>query len=170
MKWVTRTFPGVDRTASAWLIRKFIDPQAEFSFINWPEEELRPDQGIPFDIRGVEHGHRNGKCTFEVIVDKYSIDDPYVRRVAEVVHAADIKGELEKAPEASGIKALFDGLRFVTEDDHETLEIGMKVWEALYTHFKLEDLEGRYEKELEGLSRSERLRFIKEALRKERQR
>ncbi len=166
MKWVTRTFPGVDRTASAWLIRRFVDPEAEFSFIDWPEEKPKPDQ-IPFDIKGVEHGHRDNKCTFEVIVEKYSIKDPYVRRIAEVVHAADIRGELEKAPEASGMKAIFDGLRFVTSGDYETLEIGMKVWEALYAHFKLEDLEKKYEKELEPLSRSERLRFIKEALNKE---
>ena len=166
MKWVTRTFPGVDRTASAWLIRRFVDPEAEFSFIDWPEEKPKPDQ-IPFDIKGVEHGHRDNKCTFEVIVEKYSIKDPYVRRIAEVVHAADIRGELEKAPEASGMKAIFDGLRFVTSGDYETLEIGMKVWEALYAHFKIEDLEKKYEKELEPLSRSERLRFIKGALNKE---
>ncbi len=166
MKWVTRTFPGVDRTASAWLIKRFVDSQAEFGFIDWPEEKPKPDQ-IPFDIKGVEHGHRDNKCTFEVIADKYSIKDPYIHRIAEVVHAADIRGELEKTPEASGMKAMFDGLRFVTDDDYETLETGMKVWEALYAHFKLENLEKKYEKELEPLSRGKRLRFIKEALNKE---
>ncbi len=164
MKWVTRTFPGVDRTASAWLIRRFIDPQAEFMFISWPEEELRPDQGTPFDIRGVEYGHRDNKCTFEVMVEEHSIDDPYVHRIAEIVHAADIRGELEKSPEAKGIKAIFDGLRFVTKDDYETLEVGMKVWEALYAHFRIRDLEKEYEDKLRSLSRSERLRFIKEIM------
>jgi len=99
------------------------------------------------------------------MVEKYSIDDPYVHRIAEIVHTADIKGELEKAPEAMGIKAVFNGLRFVTKDDYETLEVGMKVWEALYAHFKLGDLEKEYEYKLRSLSRSERLRFIKETMR-----
>ncbi len=167
MRWVTRTFPGIDRTASAWLIRKFVDPQAEFLFINWPEEEPKPEQGTPFDIKGVEYGHKDNKCTFETIIEKHSIEDPYVHRIAEIVHAADIRGELEKLPEAGGIKMLFDGLRFVTRDDYETLEIGMKIWEALYTHFKLEDVEKKYEAELSSLSRSERLRFIKKVLKEE---
>ncbi len=129
MRLVTRSFLGVDRTASAWLIRKFIDPGAEFVFIDWPEEELDPGLGVPFDIEGVELGHRDGKCTFEVIVEKYSISDPYVLKVAEVVHAADIEGEVGRSPLAAGVKALFSGLRFVTRDDNETLEVGMRVWE-----------------------------------------
>ena len=164
MKWVTRSFPGVDRTASAWLIKKFIDPEAEFVFINWPEEELKPEHGIPFDIKGVELGHRNGKCTFEVLVEKYGIKDPYVHRIAEIVHAADIEGELDKVPEARGIKALFNGLRFVTRDDYETLEIGMKIWDALYASLKLRDIEEKYGDKLKSMTRTERLRFIKEAL------
>jgi len=96
-------------------------------FINWSEEELKPEHGIPFDIKGVELGHKDGKCTFEVIVEKYSIKDPYVQKIAEVVHAADIEGKLDKVPEARGIKAIFSGLRFITRDDYETLEIGMKI-------------------------------------------
>ncbi len=167
MRWVTRSFPGVDRTASAWLIRRFVDPEAEFTFIDWPEEELKPEHGIPFDIKGVEHGHRDGKCTFEVIVEKYSIDDPYVRRLAEIVHAADIKGEEDRAPEARGIKAVLDGLRFVTGSDEETLRIGMMLWEALYAHFRLEDLKKELQEELEPLSKTERLRLLKRRLEQE---
>ncbi len=164
MKWVTRSFPYVDRTASAWLIKKFIDPQAEFNFINWPEEKLKPEHGTPFDIKGVELGHKDGKCTFEVIVEKYNIADPYVYKVAEVVHAADIEGELEKAPEAVGIKALLSGLRFMTENDYETLEMGVNIWEALYTYFKLKDLEIKHKEELKKMSRMERLRFLKKLI------
>ncbi|RLE54686.1 MAG: chromate resistance protein, partial [Candidatus Methanomethylicota archaeon] len=134
MKWVTRSFPYVDRTASAWLIKKLIDPEAEFTFINWPDEKLKPEHGIPFDIKGVELGHHNNKCTFEVIVEKYAIKDPYVQKVAEVVHAADIEGEIVKSPEAKGIKAVLAGLRLITKNDYETLEIGMKLWDALYTY------------------------------------
>ena len=166
MRWVTRTFPHVDRTASAWLIKRFIDPEAEFVFINWPEEELRPEHGIPFDIKGVELGHRNNKCTFEVIVEKYSIKDPYVLKIAEIVHAADIEGEIDKVPEARGIKAVFNGLRFVTKDDYETLDVGMKIWEALYASFKLKDIEEEHKEQLKSLSRIERLKFIKETLRR----
>ncbi len=164
MKWVTRSYPGVDRTASAWLIKKYIDPEAEFVFINWPDEEPKPEHGTPFDIKGVELGHHDNKCTFEVIMEKYGIDDPYVKKIAEIVHAADIKGELDKVPEASGIKLLFRGLRFVTRDDYETIEVGMKIWDAIYAALKLADLEEKYRSELEKMSRIERLRFLKELL------
>lgn len=164
MKWVTRSFPHVDRTASAWLIKRFIDPQAEFVFIDWPEQELRPEYGTPFDIKGVELGHRDGKCTFEVIVEKYSIEDPYVKKIAELVHAADIEGEIDKVPEARGIKALFSGLRLVTKDDYETLELGFRIWDAIYAYYKLRDLEERHREELASISRSERLRYLKKLL------
>ncbi|RLG85813.1 MAG: chromate resistance protein [Thermoprotei archaeon] len=164
MKWVTRSFPHVDRTASAWLIKRFIDPQAEFVFIDWPEQELRPEYGTPFDIKGVELGHRDGKCTFEVIVEKYSIEDPYVKKIAELVHAADIEGEIDKVPEARGIKALFSGLRLVTRDDYETLELGFKIWDAIYAYYKLRDLEEKHREELASMSRSERLRYLKKLL------
>jgi len=164
LKWVTRSFPHVDRTASAWLIKRFIDPQAEFVFIDWPEQELRPEYGTPFDIKGVELGHRDGKCTFEVIVEKYSIEDPYVKKIAELVHAADIEGEIDKVPEARGIKALFSGLRLVTRDDYETLELGFKIWDAIYAYYKLRDLEEKHREELASMSRSERLRYLKKLL------
>lgn len=167
MKWVTRNFPGVDRTASAWLIKKFIDPEAEFVFINWPEEKPELGRGIPFDIEGVELGHKGSKCTFEVMVEKYSIKDPYVLKIAEVVHAADIEGEIDKAPEARGVKAIFSGLRFVTKDDHETLDIGMKVWEALNAYFKLKDIEEKHRDKLKSMPRTERLRFLEEILREQ---
>ncbi len=164
MKWVTRSFPHVDRTASAWLIKKFIDSNAEFIFINWPEEPLKPEYGTPFDIKGVELGHKGNKCTFEVIVEKYNIKDPYVLKVSEVVHAADIKEELEKNPLAAGVKSILSGLRFTTKDDYETLEIGMKIWESLYNYFKLKDLEEKHSEELKKMDRIERLKFIKKKL------
>ncbi len=161
MKWVTRSFPHVDRTACAWLIKRFIDPNAEFVFINWPEEEVKPEYGIPFDIRGVKYGHRDNKCSFEVMVEEFKIEDPYVKRIAEIVHAADIKGEIDKVPEARGIKALLSGLRLITKDDYETLELGMKIWDAVYAYFKSLDIEKRYKDKLEQMSKTERLKFIK---------
>jgi len=87
-----------------------------------------------------------------------------VLKIAEIVHAADIEGELDKAPEARGIKAVFNGLRFITKDDYETLEVGMKIWEALYANFKLKDMLEKYEEKLKSMSRTERLRFLKDAL------
>lgn len=164
MKWVTRSFPHVDRTASAWLIKRYIDPEAEFTFIDWPEQELKPEHGTPFDIKGVELGHHDNKCSFETIVEKYNIKDPIVEKIAQIVHAADIKGEMEKATEAPGVKALFSGLRLITRDDYETLEYGMKVWDALYVHYKALDLEEKHKQELEGLSKTMRLRRLKELL------
>ena len=165
-KRATRSFPHVDWTASAWPIKKFIDPNAEIIFINWPEEELKPEHGNPFDIKGVELGHKNNKCTFEVIIEKFSIKDPYELKIAEIVHAADIEGELDKVPKAKGIRAIFSGLRFISKDDYETLEVEMKIWGALYTYFKLKGLEEKYRDKLKSLSRIDRLRFLKELLRK----
>ena len=164
MKWVTRRFPHVDRTACAWLIKKFIDPNAEFVFIDWPREKPKPEHGIPFDIEGAELSHRDGKCTFEVMIEKYGIKDPYVLRIAEIVHAADIEGEIDKVPEARGVEAVLDGLRLITRDDYEALELGMKIWEALYAHFKARDLAEKHRDELEKMSSSEKLEFLRRLL------
>ena len=166
MRWVTRNYPGVDRTASAWLIKKFIDPDAEFIFIKWPEEKPLPEHGTLFDIKGADLGHRNGKCTFETILEKYSLKNPYLSRVAEIVHAADIEEDIDKVPEARGIKAVFSGLRFVADNDYETLEIGMKIWEAIYTNFKLKDIIEKHRDKLDSMGRLERLEFLKSGLRK----
>ena len=164
MKWVTRSFPGVDRTASAWLIKKFADPEAEFTFINWPDEPI-PSNAIPFDIKGVEHGHHGDKCTFETIVEKYGIDDPAVKEIAKLVHAMDFEGGLEALPEAAGIKMVISGLRFAAASDEEALEIGFKIWEALYAYFKLRELEERYSEELSSMKRSEKYRFLRRKVR-----
>ena len=85
-------------------------------------------------------------------------------KIAEVVHAADIEGEIDKVPEARGIKAIFNGLRFVTKDDYETLDVGMKIWDAIYANFKLKDVEEEHKEQLKPLSRVGRLKFMKEAL------
>ncbi len=161
MKWVTRRFVHVDRTASAWLIKKFIDQNAEFVFIDYPREEPKPEHGIPFDISGVELGHKNGKCTFEVIMDKYKIKDPILTKVAQIVHAADIEKELHKVPEASGIKALFSGLRLIVESDYKALEIGFKIWDSLYAYFKAQEIEKKFKDELKGMDRIARIEFLR---------
>ncbi len=92
------------------------------------------------------------------------IKDPYVHKIAEVVHAADIRGEMGKALEAPGVKALFSGLRLITGDDYEILEYCMKIWDSLYAHCKALDLEEKHKQELEGLSKTMWLRRLKELL------
>lgn len=94
------------------------------------------------------HGHHDNKCTFETIVEKYGIDDPAVKEIAELVQAMDFEGGLEAAPEAAGIKMVISGLRFAAASDDEALETGFKIWEALYAYFKLRELKERYGEEL----------------------
>ncbi|MHA1722379.1 MAG: chromate resistance protein ChrB domain-containing protein [Candidatus Baldrarchaeia archaeon] len=164
MKWVTRRFVHVDRTATAWLIKKFIDKGAEFVFIDYPREQPKPEHGTPFDIKGVELGHKNGKCTFEVVMEKYKVEDLFVKKVAEVVHAADIEGELHKVPEAAGILALFTGLRLIAKNDLEALEIGFKVWDSLYAYFKAQEIKEKFKDKLKELDRIARIEFLRSQL------
>jgi len=164
VKWVTRRFVHVDRTATAWLIKKFIDKGAEFVFIDYPREQPKPEHGTPFDIKGVELGHKNGKCTFEVVMEKYKVEDLFVKKVAEVVHAADIEGELHKVPEAAGILALFTGLRLIAKNDLEALEIGFKVWDSLYAYFKAQEIKEKFKDKLKELDRIARIEFLRSQL------
>lgn len=164
LKWVTRSFPHVDRTSSAWLIKRFIDPQAEFVFINWPEEDI-PADATPFDIKGVELGHHNNKCTFETIIKKYNIKDSAVLKIAELVHAADIEEDLDKVPEARGVRAIISGLRLAAKDDYEALELGFKIWDMLYAYYKYLELIDKYQDELTSMDRTQRLQFLREKIR-----
>ncbi|RLE91742.1 MAG: hypothetical protein DRN04_12045 [Thermoprotei archaeon] len=107
-------------------MKRYIDPEAEFIFINWSYEPI-PEDTVPFDIKGVELCHKNNKCTFEVIIEKYGIKDAIVHKIAELVHAMDIEGELDKVPEAKGIKMIISGLRFAAKDDSEVVNLGLKI-------------------------------------------
>jgi len=164
VRWVTRRFVHVDRTATAWLIKKFIDKDAEFVFIDYPRERPKPEHGTPFDIKGVKLGHKNRKCTFEVVMEKYKVEDPFVKKVAEVVHAADIEGELHKVPEAAGILALFTGLRLIAKNDLEALEIGFKVWDSLYAYFKAQEIKEKFKDKLKEMDRIARIEFLRSQL------
>jgi len=161
MKWVTRRFVHVDRTASAWLIKKFIDQNAEFVFIDYPREQPKPEHGIPFDIKGVELGHKDGKCTFETIMEKYKIKDLILTKISQIVHAADIEEELHKVPEAAGILALFSGLRLIAKDDFEALEIGFKIWDSLYAYFKGQEIKEKFKDKLKEMDRIARMEFLR---------
>lgn len=127
--WVTRPRPGIDRFASAWLISRFIDPEARFDFVNDPKD-IR--DAVPFDMFGTGFGHEGDLCTFEVLQARFRVADPAVRRIGEIVHDLDLKEERFRAPHAAGIGILVEGLRAVFQEDSELLRHGVIVFEALY--------------------------------------
>lgn len=137
MKWITRERVKVDRVACPWLIRKFIDPQAEFFFVPADQvmERARALGAIPFDVPpqpGVKFCHRNGKCTFEVLVEEYKIADPAVHKLARIVHGADIAGEESVTPQSAGLQAIAEGFAVTARDDFERLEKQFPLYDALY--------------------------------------
>lgn len=128
--WVTRPRPGVDRMASAWLIRRFVDPAARFEF---DAADGGPrGKAIPFDTFGAELGHQQGLCTFEVLARRFGVDDAAVRALARTVHAVDLHEPLPDGGEAALVERLVAGLRATHADDHELLAAGMAMFEALY--------------------------------------
>lgn len=137
MKWVTREHVKVDRVACPWLIRKFVDPPAEFVFV--PADQVaavaQREGAIPFDVEGAELGHHDGRCTFEAIVAKYGVTDPAVALLAQIVHGADVSEDLYGRPEAAGLKAIALGFGALgLRDDHEILAREFIVYDALYTY------------------------------------
>ena len=132
MRWVTREHVKVDRVACPWLIKKYIDPQAEFVFV--PADKIAETEGIPFDASGVELGHHEGKCSFEAIIKKYNIVDPAVLELAKIVHAADVSSDRNSVPEGPGLEAIASGFSKTCKDDHEILEKEFIVYDALYAY------------------------------------
>jgi hypothetical protein len=137
MKWITREKVKVDRVACPWLIKKFIDPHAEFIFVPADKvmEMAEREKAIPFDAPGVELGHNEGKCSFEAIVSKYKIEDPAIKLLAQIVHSADVSKDLNLQPEAAGLKAIAEGFGHLgLKDDHEILAKELIVYDALYAY------------------------------------
>ena len=134
MKWVTRQRPKTDRIACPWLIRRFIDPDAQILYV--PKESVlsvaEDEHARSFDAPGAEFNHRNGLCTFEVLIEEFELTDPALVRLAQIVHAADIDGELGKDPAAAGLLAIAEGGLAVEADDHRLLEKESFVYDALY--------------------------------------
>lgn len=133
MKWVTRERPKVDRIACPWLILRFIDKEAEFLYV--PADQVpaiaEREGAIPYDIPNVELGHVGPLCSFDAILKKYSLTDPALQRLAVIVRGADT-GRPDLAPECPGLLALSKGLSEVFRDDHEQLEHGLVMYDALY--------------------------------------
>jgi hypothetical protein len=135
MKWVTRARPKTDRIACPWLIRRFIDADAEILYV--PNEDVlavaEREGAHSFDTPGARYDHRDGKCTFEVLIDEYGLaDQPALARLAKIVHAADIDTELDTDSVGPGLLAIGLGGLDVEEDDHRLLERASFVYDALY--------------------------------------
>ena len=133
MNYITRERVHVDRIATAWAIRKFVDPDATFQFVP-RTRDVRGMDGIPFDVRGAALTHRDGRCTFEVLLGTYSLDDPALTRMSRVIHAADLPQDEPSTSLAPGVLAIFDGIRDGCETDEERLMRGFGVCDALYQY------------------------------------
>lgn len=138
MKWITRERVKVDRVACPWLVRKFVDPDAEFLFVPADRvmEVAKRDGAIPFDVAGVELGHHGKECSFDAIVAKYSLaKDPALALLAKIVNGADTDNTLWHQPEAAGLNAIAEGFRHLGyKDDHEINAVEWIVYDALYAY------------------------------------
>lgn len=138
MKWITRERVKVDRVACPWLIRKFIDPNAEFLFV--PAEEVMTvaerERAIPYDVKGVELGHHGNECSFDAVVKKYRLgEDPAMVLLAKIVNGADTDNSLWNQPEAAGLNAVAEGFRHMGyKSDHEINAAQWIVYDALYAY------------------------------------
>ena len=134
MKWVTRERPKTDRIACPWLIRRFIDPEAEFLYVPADDvlEVAEREGALSYDAPGARYTHRDGLCSFEVLVEEYGIEDPAVRLLARIVHGADVAEDVDATPQSAGLKAVAEGFSYLVADDHAQLELELPVYDALY--------------------------------------
>lgn len=133
MKWVTRQDVKVDRVACPWLIARFIDDEAEFGFVP-PEQVLavaEREQAISFDAPDARYTHRDGRCTFEVLIDAFNLVAPGLDRLARIVHAADIAADLASVPEGAGLRAIAEGFALDVESDVERQHLQWPLYDAL---------------------------------------
>jgi hypothetical protein len=140
MKWVTRKQIRVNRVATAWLIRRFIDPQAEFIFVE-PEEVAEVQRRVGakgFDAPGATYPHKDekGRCSFEALVDEYRPNDLVLKQIARIVRGADFAEEIDLTKESAGLRALSQGFPLVAKDDFDTVEKASFLYDALYASLK----------------------------------
>ena len=140
MQWITRSHVHVDRVACPWLIRRFVDSEAEFLFV--PKNEVArvtaETGAIPFDAPGVELGHVDGRCSFESILLKYGLSDPGLVRLARIVHAADVAEDIDSDPVGRGLEAIATGFSLRYPDDEVNLDVQFEVHDALYAWCRLQ--------------------------------
>jgi hypothetical protein len=140
VRWATRAHCHIDRAACAWLIRRFVDPEAEFVFVDDPIEV--PGDATPFDMRGAELGHHGGDCSFETFLRRYELEDPVLWQLGRIVHEADLDDERYDAPEAPGLDVLLRGLS-MTQEDEQLLAITAPLFDGLYEYHRRAILLGR---------------------------
>ena len=140
MLWITRSHVHVDRVACPWLIKRFIDSEAQFLFVPKSQiDKVTAETGaIPFDAPGVELGHHNGQCSFETIIEKYALTDPGLLRLAKIVHGADIAADLATDEVAPGLEAIASGFSLILSEDQANLEKQFVVYDALYAWCRLQ--------------------------------
>lgn len=142
MKWATRANVHVDRAACAWLIRRFIDPGAEFVFLDNPAE--LPPAATPFDMRGAALGHHQGRCSFETALASFDLTaDPALEEIGRIIHEADLADDRYDAPAAPGLDVLIRGLTLTSRSDEATLAITDKLFDGLYEHTRRQLMTGR---------------------------
>ena len=150
-KWVTRERPKIDRTACPWLIRRFIDPRAEFLYV--PAERVQAvaaaEQAIPYDVPAVQFSHRGELCSFDAFLADFAIADPALAELARIVRGADT-GRPELTPQSPGLLAISLGLSLNYSDDHAMLEQGMVVYDALYAWIRAARAEGQGAERFKG--------------------
>ena len=139
MQWVTREHPKTDRIACPWLIRKLIDPNAEIVYL--PRDQVLPyaerTGATSFDAPGAKFTHRDGLCTFEVLIEEFGLSgDPALDLVARVVHGADVSEDVDSVPESRGLLAIADGFALLAFEDQRQLELELPVYDALYAWAK----------------------------------
>jgi hypothetical protein len=136
MKWVTRENANVDRIACPWLIKRFIDSDAEFLFVSRDQvlEVAKREGAHSFDAPGAEYTHRDGKCSFDVLVEEFDLTgDPALVRLAQIVHAADVSEDIDTSPEGRGLSAIAHGFALLHgREDHRKIELETPMYDALY--------------------------------------
>ena len=135
MKWVTRKNANVDRVACPWLVKRFVDAEAEFLYV--PTDQVmvvaEREDAIPYDVKDVELGHVDGRCSFESIMVKYNLEDAALKRLAQIVHGADVSADRDVCAEAAGLYAIAHGFALVHgENDHEKIRLETPMYDALY--------------------------------------
>ena len=137
MKWVTRQNANVDRIACPWLIKRFVDKDAEFLYVPGDKvmDTAQREEAIPYDVKNVELGHIDGRCSFESIILKYALtEDKALIELAKIVHAADVSDDENTSQEGPGLKAIASGFALLYGcDDHHKLELETPLYDALYT-------------------------------------
>jgi hypothetical protein len=142
MKWATRRNCHVDRAACAWLIRRFVDPSAEFVFVEDPADV--PPDATAFDMRGVPLSHHHGRCTFETALLHFDLTgDPALEEIGHIVHEADLADDTFDAPVAAGLDVLIRGLTLTSDSDEATLALTHRLFDGLYEHIHRHLLSGR---------------------------